>query len=465
MALAPLHSAHAGLLQKTDPSHEVQLGREVAREVERKYPLSTDKAAQERVRRVGSALVEHLSPKRYPYEFKVLGVRDINAFCLPGGFMYVNEGLLNAMPDDDELAFVMAHEVAHASLRHWAKQTEKMETVGLIGTAVSIAVGDTSGGIAALAMGLMSLKYSRDDEEQADAAGLDYLWQAGFDTKGALDAMQVIANLEKGKSAPRYLRSHPPGTERLKHLQSLCDQLKTRPRPTPAPGEKTSPPELDLASIIGDVSGIQIARNPYFPMSVGNEWTYEVQASGGLSNYTVSIVSAIPVGDNAVYRAQTTFGKDVVVPCQLLATATEIWRRTKPTSPESPWTLDLVTGTPDQQPVTSGEWKYEILGDDRVATPSGTFDALKVRRSGSSGSPCDLWFAKGIGLVRRTCQDGKVTETLVKYKVSPTEPEPPASPEPPATPLPEAAENQPPPTPQPAETPPAQESNAPASPN
>lgn len=417
LAMAPSCPAWAGLI-KTDPSHEVQLGREAAREIERKYPLSTDKAAQERVQRIGRALVERISPKLYPYEFKVLAVRDINAFCLPGGFMYINEGLLNAMPDDDELAFVMGHEIAHASLRHWASQTKKMEGVALLGTAVSIAVGDTSGGIAALAMSLMSLKYSRSQEEQADAAGLDYLWQAGFDTNGALEATQVIMDLEKGKSTPRYLRSHPPGKDRLKHLQSLSEQFKTRQRPA-AEQNTSAVPELDLAALIGDTAGIEIAVNPWFPLAVGNEWTYEVQSSGGRSEYTVSIVGAIPVGDNAVYRAQTAFGKDTVVPCQLLATATQVWRRSRPTSPDSPWALDHVTGVPDQQPVTSGEWKYEVLGNDRAATPCGTFDALKVQRSGSSGTPCDLWFAQGIGLIRRACQDGKVTETLVKYKVSP----------------------------------------------
>lgn len=439
LAMAPSCPAWAGLI-RTDPSSEVQLGREAAREIERKYPLSTDKAAEERVQRIGRALVERISPRLYPYEFKVLAVRDINAFCLPGGFMYVYEGLLNALPDDDELAFVIGHEIAHASLRHWASQTKKMEKVGLIATAIGVAVGDTYG-ITGLAAGLMGLQYSRSQEADADAKGLDYLWQAGFDTNGALEATQVIMDLEKGDSTPKYLRSHPPGKDRLKHLQSLSEQLKTRQRPA-AEQNTAAVPELDLAALIGNTAGIEIAINPWFPLAVGNEWTYEVQSSGGRSEYTVSIVGAIPVGDNAVYRAQTAFGKDTVVPCQLLTTATQVWRRSRPTSPDSPWALDHVTGAPDQQPVTSGEWKYEVLGRERIATPCGTFDALKVQRSGSSGTPCDLWFAQGIGLIRRACQDGKVTETLVKYKVSPAEP----------AKAPESVQEQPPATP-PTETP------------
>src|SRR5439155_14616378 len=105
--------------EPTDAKSEIDLGREAARLVEHNIPLSRDGAMQERVKRIGSALIETLPVKAYPYEFKVLAASEFNAFALPGGFMYVNEGLLTRLPDDNAVAFVMAHELAHTSHRHW----------------------------------------------------------------------------------------------------------------------------------------------------------------------------------------------------------------------------------------------------------------------------------------------------------------------------------------------------------
>ena len=118
--------AWAGI-ERTDPQREIELGRQVAREIERRYPLSTDPSLQRRVDRIGKALTAPINPKVYPYEFKVLGTRDINAVSLPGGYIYIFEGLMAAMPNDNALAFVMGHELAHASCRHWATHTNKIE--------------------------------------------------------------------------------------------------------------------------------------------------------------------------------------------------------------------------------------------------------------------------------------------------------------------------------------------------
>jgi len=190
------------LFEKTDPQHEIELGRQVAREVERQEPLSTDKTVQQRVQRIGSALVEALDPKVYPYEFKVLAKPDVNAFALPGGFIYIYEGLLSRVPDDDALAFVMAHEMAHAAHRHWAKHTGKMRGVGVLGSLVSILAKDTSGMIGSLAAGLMSLKYSRSEEDDADATGIE-----GGDSGHAVDRR------DRGGQGRSQVSSQPPAGE------------------------------------------------------------------------------------------------------------------------------------------------------------------------------------------------------------------------------------------------------------
>ncbi|PJB74091.1 MAG: hypothetical protein CO096_04280, partial [Armatimonadetes bacterium CG_4_9_14_3_um_filter_66_14] len=147
--------------QRTDPQSEVALGRQVAQEVEKQHSLAGDETLQQRVRRVGSALVAAMPERMYPYEFKVLAVADFNAFALPGGFVYVHEGLLAQVRSDDALAFIMAHEIAHASHRHWAAHVKKMKGVSAFANIAAIVIGtDVAGLIASLAADLMSLSYS-----------------------------------------------------------------------------------------------------------------------------------------------------------------------------------------------------------------------------------------------------------------------------------------------------------------
>lgn len=411
--------AVAGLSERTDPQREIELGRQVAAEIEKKDPLTSDKAVQDRVQRIGAALTDQLEPKLYPYEFKVLTSPEINAFSLPGGFVYVCEGLLTRMKDDDSLAFIISHEMAHAAHRHWAEHVNKMSGTQVLGTIVSIFGGDIGSIVASLAVGLQSLKYSRDQENDADKTGLEYMWKAGYDTKGALDAMQIIVELEAGKSVPKYLRSHPPGKERLKRLQEQCEALKSQLRPVDT---SASPPpqEIDVSRAAGDTSAIAIAPNPWFPLAVGDEWTYSVQGGDGRSSYMVRIVSAIRIRDNAVYRAETSFG-DNAIPCQLLTTAAEVWRRNRPTSPESQWRVEYILDTPSQESAERGGWQYTLLGSEQIALPCGTFpESLKIRKqSGEPISTFDIWFVRGIGMVKRVCAETGVTETLIGYKVLP----------------------------------------------
>ncbi|MDO8587667.1 MAG: M48 family metalloprotease [Armatimonadota bacterium] len=417
-------AARAQLFQKTDPQHEIDLGRRVAKEVERTEPLSKEKAVQDRVRRVGAALVERLEPKVYPYEFKALASSEVNAFCLPGGFIYIYEGLLGLMPDDNELAFVLAHEMAHASNRHWAQQTNKLKKVGVLGILASVAVGDTGGYIASLATSLMGMHYSREQESEADAAALDYMWKAGYNTKGAAEAMQIIVGLEKGRSTPKYLRSHPPAKDRLNKLQTKSEALKTQTRPADSTSTSSAVDvAIDVSTVVGDISAYQVASNDWFPMAVGNEWTYQVQGKDASSYtvYTVRIVSAIQAGGGYVYRAETSFGKKTSVYYQLLSTSDQVWRRNRLTSADSKWQIEQVTNAPAEQPLELDKWRYSLVGTEEISVPCGAFSARKIKKQG--GEPAntfDIWFVQGVGLAKRVCEETGVTETLTAYKVNPT---------------------------------------------
>jgi Zn-dependent protease with chaperone function len=396
------------VFQKTDPAREVELGRRVAKECEKEIGLSKNQAYQNRVERIGRAIVESLPQKAYPYEFKVLASQDMNAFSLPGGFIYIYEGLLSRLSSDDEVAWVLGHELAHASHRHWHRQVERMKESTL---AVILASVFSRGSEAvSLAHTLMSLSYSRELEEEADKAGLEYMWSAGFDPNGALRVTQLFIELEKGRSVPTILRTHPHPEDRLKRIRQLCDDLKQRrPQATP-PGDV----DTDLTAAVGQLPDVALAANPWFPLAVGSKWTYSVAGTG--ATYTVAVAGAIGTKQGTVYRVETTFEKGNAIRCQMLTTAGAVWRRTA--SPSSPWELDCVLDPPADQPCVRGEWTYSMLPAQPVTVPCGSFQqTLGIRKKGPKGT-YDMWFAKGVGLVKRVCVESGVTETLVSYKIA-----------------------------------------------
>lgn len=409
--------ATAAMLQRTDPQAEVDLGREAAREVERQYGISKDEALQKRVDRIGSALTAALPEKRYPYQFKVLASSDVNAFAFPGGFIYFYEGILARMPSDDQIAYVLAHELAHAAHRHWAKTTEKMDKVNVIGMVASLAVGDSQGNIARLVSGLTNLKYSRADENDADATAIGYVWAAGYDVEGGPKAMAVFEGLGGGRSQPRYLRTHPAPSERSARMKKVAEEVCKQPRPTNQ--SSVTQPSLDMSALAGDISVASTSANQWVPLAVGNEWTYGVSGSGARSSYTLRIESFMQTDKGPVYRAETTLGNSKI-PCQMLTTGSEVWRRNRPESADSKWQLDFLTDYADFQPVVRDKWSFSLVGAEAVSLPCGSFpDALHVKkREETSGTTIDAWFVLGVGLVKRTCAGTGITETLDRYKIA-----------------------------------------------
>ena len=201
---------------------EVALGRQLSQEVESSARLVTDPVIVEYVNRIGQNLVRN-SDARVPFTIKVLDTEEVNAFALPGGFFYVNSGLILAADNEAELAGVMAHEIAHVAARHATKnmtraQIWNMASVPLIfiGGPIAFAVSEVAG----LAVPLGFLKFSRDAEREADLLGLEYDYATGYDPQAFVEFFEKL-NVEKKKPnlVAKAFATHPMNVERIEAAQ------------------------------------------------------------------------------------------------------------------------------------------------------------------------------------------------------------------------------------------------------
>lgn len=205
--------------------HEIALGKGLAQEVERTSKLIDDPIVTEYVNRVGQNLVRN-SDAQVPFTIKVIDSDEVNAFALPGGFFYVNSGLILRAQEESELAGVMAHEISHVTARHGTKQATKGEIMQLA-TIPLILLGP--GGWAGygiyealqLAIPLSYLKFSRDSEREADFLGIQYMYKAGYDPNSYVTFFERIQTDEKRRpgTIPKLFSTHPPTPERIADAQ------------------------------------------------------------------------------------------------------------------------------------------------------------------------------------------------------------------------------------------------------
>src|SRR5882672_1300517 len=204
---------------------EISLGKSLAQEVERSSKLIDDPVVTEYVNRVGQNLVRN-SDARVPFTIKVIDSDEVNAFALPGGFFYVNSGLILHAQEESELAGVMAHEISHVTARHGTKNATKGELMQLA-TIPLILLGP--GGWAGygiyqglnLAIPVTYLKFSRDAEREADFLGLQYMYKAGYDPNSYVTFFERIQADEKRRpgTIPKVFSTHPPTPERIENTQ------------------------------------------------------------------------------------------------------------------------------------------------------------------------------------------------------------------------------------------------------
>jgi beta-barrel assembly-enhancing protease len=205
--------------------HEIALGKSLAQEVERSSKLIDDPVVTEYVNRVGQNLVRN-SDARVPFTIKVIDSDEVNAFALPGGFFYVNSGLILRAQEESELAGVMAHEISHVTARHGTKNATKGEAMQLAMIPLMLlGPGGWAGyGIyeaASLAIPVTYLKFSRDAEREADFLGLQYMYKAGYDPNSYVTFFERIQADEKRRpgTIPKVFSTHPPTPERIEATQ------------------------------------------------------------------------------------------------------------------------------------------------------------------------------------------------------------------------------------------------------
>jgi len=205
---------------------DVEIGRQSAAEAERQFPLLRNRAVEGYVNKIGKRLAAVAPGPKYPYQFKVVNLSDVNAFALPGGFMYVNRGLIETAQNEGELAGVMAHEMAHVALRHGTNQASKaylaQAGLGVLGGFLGQSTtGQIIGAIGGFGLNAVFLKFSRKAEEQADIVGAQMLAAAGYnplDMASMFDTLQKQAGGNPSKFE-QFFSSHPAPGNRSKRIQ------------------------------------------------------------------------------------------------------------------------------------------------------------------------------------------------------------------------------------------------------
>ncbi|MBU1853927.1 MAG: M48 family metalloprotease [Candidatus Omnitrophica bacterium] len=227
---------------------EVSLGNKLASKISKDFKISSDSQKIDRVNEIGKKVVDVCDRKDLEYKFAVIEDDELNAFTTPGGYVYINSGIIK-MATDDELACVIGHEVGHVAARHIAKKLQAQ-----IGYDILLNIAATKADLGELQQAvsisydLVMLGYSRGDELLSDRLGVKYAYKAGYDPYAMITFLEKLKDTEKERMGPVFLRSHPYTSQRIKMINKQIsgiidkvDHVEKKPVLTQATEDKTNP--------------------------------------------------------------------------------------------------------------------------------------------------------------------------------------------------------------------------------
>jgi beta-barrel assembly-enhancing protease len=247
---------------KFSPQDDISLGKRAAADAEKQLPLCNAPRVDAYLTQLGMRLVQKLPTGgvQYPFEFHCVNDKAINAFALPGGYVFINRGAIEASDTEAQLAGVMAHELSHVALRHGTNQATKAmfaETgLGIFGAIF----GDSAGGAALTTLGSCAaggvlLRYSRGAESQADVMGTQVLYDSGYDPRGLTQFFEKIEAETKGKNPPEFFSDHPNPEHRVERVDEEIDKLGGVP-----PNAKRDSSEFE--AIKREVLALPVVKKP-----------------------------------------------------------------------------------------------------------------------------------------------------------------------------------------------------------
>ena len=214
------------------PQEDVELGRQVSQDAEKKIVMLNNRRVDDYLDRLGKRLAAVAPGEKYPYQFKCVNDASINAFALPGGFLYVNRGTIEAADNEAELAGVIGHEIGHVALRHGTNQASKsylaQAPLAILGTFMgnnSVAAILAQVGTSFAASSIL-LKYSRDDERQSDLMGAQILYDASYDPRYVAQFFEKLDSKGRGSD---FFSSHPNPDNRIQNINTEIRRLGSIP--------------------------------------------------------------------------------------------------------------------------------------------------------------------------------------------------------------------------------------------
>src|SRR5437762_8750903 len=215
------------------PEQDVQVGQQSVVEAERQLPLLNDAAVNGYVNRIGQRLAANAGGPNFQYQFRVVNASDINAFALPGGFVYVNRAVHDNARNEGEVAGVLAHEISHVALRHGTHQASKAYLAqagisilgGILGGKVGEGTAQIINAVGGIGLNALFLKYSRDLETQADVRGSQILTASGYAPQDMINFFHTLESADQSKKT-NWLSDHPAPPDRIARIQKEASMLQ-----------------------------------------------------------------------------------------------------------------------------------------------------------------------------------------------------------------------------------------------